>query len=304
MGRILRRHELCRAHFELTFEVEGFPAAVPGQFLQVLCRPPFDDRVGVRFPNNNQTGTDSRSGCEDPGSVLRRPFSIAGVRRNRTCAEVDLLARVVGAGTLYLASLVPGDMLDVMGPMGRGFSMPKPRARALLVAGGVGWAPIGWLGERLSTAGVTCDAICAAATRDLLPVSIIKEPSPDGENTLCVDELARVGIRTMVTTDDGSCGLQGLATDGMKRYLAMCDDSPSLTVYACGPSAMLRAVASMCGDSGIRCELAMERMMGCGMGTCQSCVIRLADDSSAEGWRYGLCCADGPVFRGDQVVWG
>ena len=127
-------------------------------------------------------------------------------------------------------------------------------------------------------------------------------PSAAGTATMCVEEFARVGTPAAVTTDDGSCGLRGRVTDAMK-VLFDSSMARATNVYACGPEPMLRAVAQLCAQQGVRCELAMERVMGCGMGTCQSCVVPVNDSTRAEGWRYALCCSEGPVFDARQVRW-
>ncbi|HUN82523.1 MAG TPA: dihydroorotate dehydrogenase electron transfer subunit, partial [Phycisphaerae bacterium] len=105
-----------------------------------------------------------------------------------------------------------------------------------------------------------------------------------------------------VSTDDGSCGYPGRVTDALQRRIERANKQEPVRVLACGPEPMLHAVASLCASRGIECEVALERVMGCGMGTCQSCVVSLQGD--ALGRKYGLCCRDGPVFDATKVVWG
>jgi dihydroorotate dehydrogenase electron transfer subunit len=303
-GRVVRRREPCRAHFEVTLAIKDFPHADPGQFVQVRCNAPFEG-VGSQ-PVAGADGPGAIAALErvtGPRLILRRPMSIAALRRNRQQCEIDLLGRAVGVGTGYLAALSVGDPVDVLGPLGRGFSAPRAGLRALLVAGGIGLPPIRWLGEKLRGDGVVCDAIYGAVTRDSLAVTLVREPSTKGDWTPCVDEFARHGIQTAITTDDGTCGLRGRVTDAAARYLATCSDTSSIQIYACGPAAMLRAIAALCAESGVDGQIAMERMMGCGIGTCQSCVVRLTDASTAQGWRYALCCTEGPVFDASRVIW-
>ncbi|MBN2560220.1 MAG: dihydroorotate dehydrogenase electron transfer subunit [Phycisphaerae bacterium] len=294
----------CRAHFELTLFVEGFPSATPGQFVQVR-RDSLLQRAERRVLSEcDEAGVSaargSTAGC---GPLLRRPFSIAGLRRAGGRCEIDLLGRVVGAVTRWMAALSPGDPISVLGPLGAGFSAPARGQRALLVAGGIGLPPIRWLGERLRQDGVTCDAIYGAQTRDSLPITLTEEPSTSGALTSCVEEFSRNGIPVAITTDDGTCGARGRVTDMLIEYLDDCDDVSSVRVYGCGPEPMLRAVASLCVRRGVDCELALERTMGCGMGVCQSCVVPVVDESGAEGWRYALCCTEGPVFDASHVKW-
>jgi dihydroorotate dehydrogenase electron transfer subunit len=235
--------------------------------------------------------------------MLRRPFSIAALRRSAHGCEIDLLGRITGEGTAWLASRDTGDAVDVLGPLGRGFSLPPPGSRVLLVAGGIGLPPVRWLGEELRKNNIACEAVYGAITRDLLPVTLLCEPPNSGELRACVEEFARYGINTLLTTDDGSCGMRGQVTDGMRRYCETIGDPRSIRVYACGSEAMLRAIARFCAERSMPCEMAMERKMGCGMGTCQSCVVPVTDKKSESGWRYALCCTDGPVFDAADVLW-
>jgi len=235
--------------------------------------------------------------------MLRRPFSIAGLRRGATTCQIDLIGRVIGAGTMWLSRLKPGDVVDILGPLGHGFIPPPPDGNVLLLAGGVGWPPIRWWGQILRQRGVKCEAICGAQTRDLLPIALCEKPCPQGRFTLCGEEFSACGIPMMVTTDDGSCGMRGRVTDGLLRHLARSDDLSRISVCACGPEAMLSAVAAICDRHGLPCQVAMERVMGCGMGTCQSCVVPLRDAPWDEAWHYGLCCTDGPVFDARRVFW-
>jgi dihydroorotate dehydrogenase electron transfer subunit len=304
LTRVLRRRIPCPAHFELTLAMEDFPSALPGQFLEVLCRPPQAEHC---------YGTEQCSPKAPPAAsailnpqfsvMLRRPFSIAALRRSGHGCEIDLLGRVTGEGTAWLAARNPGDAVDVLGPLGHSFSMPPQGTRALLVAGGVGLPPIRWLGEELRKQNIACNAIFGAMTRDFLPVALLSEPPADGSSSLCVDEFARYGIKTVLTTDDGSCGMRGQVTDGLRRCCEEIGDLRCVHVYACGSVAMLQAVARFCAERGLPCEVAMERKMACGMGTCQSCVVPVADAAAESGWRYALCCTDGTVFNAADVLW-
>ncbi len=309
IGQVLRNRTPCREHFELTLLLAGFPEAVPGQFVQIRCAPADTALFSMMASSRGDTG-----GPADPpirhkhlavGPTLRRPFSIAGLRRSGDECELDILGRVVGLGTDWLAELGEGDTVDVLGPLGRGFSVPASTTQVILVAGGVGLPPIRWLGEELRRRGVACLAIYGATTRSLLPITLIREPSHQIVATRCVDQFARHAIDAIVTTDDGTCGVAGRVTDAVVRFL---DADPrfissGLRVYGCGPEPMLRRLAAICGERGISCEIAMERMMGCGMGTCQSCVVRVVDRQAESGWRYALCCTDGPVFDAAAVQW-
>lgn len=284
-GRVLSRRTLCDEHFELAISFDHFPDAAPGQFVQVLCRGP------------------SPAAGDVASAMLRRPFSIGGMRRDSTTVEIDLLGRVVGPGTAWLDGRNPGDAISVLGPLGRPFMVPTPSHQALLVAGGIGLPPIRWQAEILRKNGVSCHAIFGARVRRFIPLSLSSAPTSDGEMTLCSEEFGRLGVPLAVTTDDGSIGLRGQVTHAMERFFSRVGQSTPLVVFACGPNPMLRAVGSMCTDRGVPCELAMERVMACGMGTCQSCVVPVMDPARKDGWRYALCCTEGPVFAADAVKW-
>ena len=303
LSQVLRRRTPCSAHFELTLGLAGFPPASPGQFLEVLCRAPQADDDSEPQPSARAA---TELGIQPPrqqhGAMLRRPFSIAALRRSAHGCEIDLLGRVTGEGTAWLAARRPGDSVDVLGPLGRGFSTPTDGSRVLLVAGGIGLPPIRWLGEELRKKNLACDVVYGALSRDLLPVKLSREPA-SGELSPCVEEFAQYGINTLLTTDDGSCGMRGQVTDGIRRYCESVQHLPSVRVYACGSEAMLRAIASFCAQRGMPCEVAMERKMACGMGTCQSCVVPVIDRKSESGWRYALCCTEGPVFGAAEVCW-
>ena len=305
LAKTQSRRALCREHFQVILAVDDFPSAVPGQFLQVLCDAPRGSatthRISPRLPAADADKPEQNSTFT--GSILRRPFSIGGLRRDGNTSEIELIGRVVGEGTAWLDALEPGDRVDVLGPLGRGFTPPPSGNKVLLLSGGVGLPPIRWWGRILREQQRDCEIICGAQSRDTLPVRLCVEPAADGEFGLCEEEFAAWGIPAMITTDDGSCGLKGRVTDGLLRYFAHSAQPLRVSVYACGPLPMLRAVATICAAHGAPCELAMERVMACGMGTCQSCVLPVRDDSEGAAWHYALCCTDGPVFDASRVCW-
>lgn len=294
LARVARNRTLCRDHFELTLALDRFPDAAPGQFVQVLCRPPNEDGGALRASDDGAFAT---------VPMLRRPFSIGGMARTADGIEIVLLGRVVGPGTAWLNARREGDAIDVLGPLGRGFSVPDVGQTALLISGGIGLPPVRWLGAYLRERGFDCLAFIGAKTRDLLPVTWSDVPPRDGAARPRVEEFARYGISSVVTTDDGSCGARGLVTDALARHLAGVGDRSAVRVYACGPEAMLRAAAEICERANLACEVALERVMGCGMGTCQSCVVPVRAPAEANGRRYALCCTEGPVFDARQVNW-
>ena len=128
-----------------------------------------------------------------------------------------------------------------------------------------------------------------------------------------IGEFARHGIPALITTDDGSFGFRGLVTQALERYLdrhvATRATRAKAIVYTCGPEPMMKRVAEIAGARGIECQVAVERAMACGMGTCQSCCIRVRKPDASKpplvgkDWCYRLACTDGPVFRGVDLLW-
>ena len=164
-----------------------------------------------------------------------------------------------------------------------------------------------WLAEELKQAGKEVVAFCGARSADLMPLrsaGVAANVSDPLAPAMLYHEYARSGVGVVAATDDGSVGFGGLVGEAMAEYSRRhAEQRGEVVVYACGPEPMLEAVGQFCGQEGIDLQVCVERMMACGMGTCQSCVVRVRDEAAEEGWRYVLACTDGPVFDGDQMVW-
>lgn len=207
--------------------------------------------------------------------ILRRPFSIHRAYDDR----IEILYQILGTGTLRLAEKPAGDdTMDLVGPLGHGWQVPEGAAHALLVAGGLGAAPLGMLAEQLADLGV-------AVT--------VAQGAPTAERLVARELFERVARRVELATDDGSAGEQGFVTGPVARLLA--GDSFDV-VYICGPEAMQRAVAAQVGATDAQCQVSLERLMACGIGACLSCIV-----STTSGQRRA--CVDGPVFNAEEVVW-
>jgi len=299
---------LCREHYRLVVRAGGFPPTDPGQFVQICCRPmDVDDGVETdrvwredRFPD--LLGADVRA----PNAVLRRPFSLAGRRDTQAGVELEIIHRVVGVGTDWLSRLAPGDQVHLLGPLGNRFALPPEDVPALLVGGGVGIPPMLYLAQRLAHRAAV--AFCGATSRDLVPLTLRKSSggAPEGavRPALLVDEFARHGIPSVITTDDGSFGFRGFVTQALERYLGEMPAGVRPVIYTCGPEPMMKRVAEIASARELECQIAVERAMACGMGTCQSCVIRVRRPSGGgRDWVYRLACTDGPIFRGGELLW-
>jgi dihydroorotate dehydrogenase electron transfer subunit len=285
--------QVCDEHYRLTMRCAERLDAGPGQFLQLRCQ-----RRGA------DEGAVSRPWSEGP-VLLPRPFSIAGHRVVEGRSEVDVILRVVGRGTTWLASLRSGDCIQALGPLGNRFVIDPDVRKAYLVGGGCGLPPVIWLAEVLREAGVDVVVFCGARTARLLPLTLTGEPSRSAlEPGLVARELGGCRAPVVVATDDGSLGVQGLVGTAMEAYHdAHRSSSGRLHVYTCGPEPMMRSVARWCLAQEIPCQVCMERLMACGIGTCQSCVVPVRTDPSGSRFTYRLCCKDGPVFDARDVVW-
>jgi dihydroorotate dehydrogenase electron transfer subunit len=253
-----------------------------------------------------------------PLAYLRRPFSLAGRRDTRDGVELEFIHRVVGTGTAWLGDLKIGDSVDVLGPLGNRFPMPGDGELAVLVGGGVGIPPMLYLAESLASRNAL--AFCGAVSRDLLPLTInpdVPAPGPDSfEPLMNIAEFSRHGIPAVISTDDGTFGFRGYVTQALERSLdsvlsprLRVPASPRPLIYTCGPEPMMKRVAQIASDRGLECQVAVERAMACGMGTCQSCCIRVRKPDPAKpplpgsDWCWRLACTDGPISRGADLLW-
>ncbi len=307
LAEVLANEAICDGHYRLILDVGAFPPTQPGQFVQLLCRPPEPPaaRADIEW-GDGQPPQFTQSELIDREPLLRRPFSLAGRRDHAGGAsELDIIYRVIGTGTNWLTTVQPGRSLSVLGPLGNRFPISSAKPRGALVGGGVGIPPMLYLAEALQAAGKQAVGFMGARSADLLPLRLLPggEVRPDGQPTHSVAELAAHGVDAGVVTDDGSLGLGGFVHQALQRWLAEggCD-AQDLVVYGCGPEPMMRAVGELCIAANIECHLSLERYMACGMGTCQSCVCKLRSETD-QGWAYKLCCTDGPVFEATEIIW-
>jgi dihydroorotate dehydrogenase electron transfer subunit len=215
--------------------------------------------------------------------LLPRPFSIHRLQGNR----VDLLIRAVGEGTRQVCDLRPGEVLEIKGPLGRGFKLDSKKD-PILVAGGIGVAPLLFLADRL---------VKMKRSKTLAPPRLLIGAGSKKE-LFGLREFNKAGLRVQAITEDGSFGRKGLVTD----LLAGMSDKglDQVMIYTCGPQGMLRAVASWAAARNIPCQVSLEARMACGMGACLGCSLARPDDS---GQGYAKVCQDGPVFEAQEVAW-
>ena len=206
-------------------------------------------------------------------TFLRRPISINYV--DRTLNELWLLVATVGDGTRKLATLQAGDTLNCVLPLGNGFTPAKTGEKVLLIGGGVGVAPLLYMGAAMKQAGQEPTFLLGART---------------AQDLLMIDEFKKYG-RVYVTTEDGSAGEKGFVTNHSLLGQETFD-----RISCCGPTPMMKAVARLAREKGIACEVSLENLMACGVGACLCCV-----EKTTQG---NLCvCKDGPVFNIEQLLW-
>ena len=225
------------------------PPMMPGQFAQ------------LRVDGSKET-------------FLRRPISINFVDTKQN--QIWFLVQLVGAGSRALGRLKEGDTLNALLPLGNGFSMPvSAEKKHLLVGGGVGTAPLLYLGAQMNLMGMRPTFLLGARTKDML---------------LQMEDFQRVGD-VYVTTEDGSAGEKGFVTQHSILFKQHFD-----RISVCGPSPMMKAVAKFARANSVPCEVSLENMMACGLGACLCCV-----EKTVKG---NVCvCTEGPVFDINELTW-
>lgn len=226
------------------------------------------------------------SQCDAP--LLRRPYSVFDLVRDSEGRPTGftLLNKRVGVGSGLLYEAAPGARFCCLGPLGRPFTLVSPPVEAWMVAGGVGLAPFAVLSEALAPRGVGMTLFYGGRS---------------AADILCLDRFEQPRTRVIIATEDGSLGEHGRVTLPLETALQARPADRPVMIYACGPEPMLKAVAVLAARFECPSELAMERHMGCGMGGCYSCVVRVRTPDG--GSRYARTCIEGPVLRGDEVLW-
>lgn len=223
-------------------------------------------------------------GGETTAHLLRRAFSVYRTQdRGVYGGTIDIVLAEHGPGTRWLSHVRVHDSIDVVGPLGKPFALPKEPVTCTMVGGGYGSAPLFTLAEQLRERGCRVDFVLGAATEGRL---------------FGVLEAKRMSQSVAVTTEDGSLGDRGRVTDVLPALL---ERTGSDVVYACGPMSMLAVVADVAARFGAHSQCAVEEAMACGIGVCMTCVLPIIGDDGIT--RMLRSCVDGPVFRGDRVRW-
>lgn len=228
-------------------------SAIPGQFVNIKC-------------------------CEGNNALLRRPISICSVDRN--AGSYDIAFQIKGSGTELLAAKKPGETLNVIGPLGKGFDLDIKHSRIAVVGGGIGVFPLLYL---------------LTESRAIVKRTYLGFRTAD--KVILESEFSRSSTSLEIATDDGSYGAKGFAPELLKRD--MCSEHFDM-IYACGPGPMLEYVAEIAKAAATRCQVSLEQRMGCGFGACLVCACKTA---KADGsWQYSHVCKDGPVFDSNDVI--
>ena len=263
-AEVVANRALSSAYNVLTLAAPSIAAtAAPGQFVMV--------RPGLGF---------------DP--LLRRPFSVFEIVRDGdgTPTAFTLLSKRIGPATSLIYDARPGQRMACLGPLGRAFTIVDPPSDAWMIAGGVGLAPFSTLAEALRARGVATTLFYGARTADEL---------------FYLDAFRALGVTLVLTTEDGSAGELGRVVAPLDRALGSRPRTAPVMLYACGPEGMLAATASTAARHNRPCQVSVERVMGCGLGGCYSCVVPMRGDDGRT--RHVRSCLAGPVLSADQVVW-
>jgi len=213
--------------------------------------------------------------------LLRRPFSICATNDN---GIIKILYRIVGKGTRILSNKKAGEPLSILGPLGSGFKFPDTGQKVILVAGGIGIAPMFFFGQNME----------ANNFKFIAGFKTLKEiiKGEDIDNTR--------SFEVSIATDDGSFGYNGRVTDLLEETL-MRYQNPPYSIYACGPLPMLKQTVLTAQKHGVPCQVSMETFMACGLGVCQGCAVKI--NSLEPGSTYQRACKEGPVFDAKVIDW-
>ncbi|HZD60487.1 MAG TPA: dihydroorotate dehydrogenase electron transfer subunit [Anaerolineae bacterium] len=255
--------------FQVNADVIAKEEVVPGVFSLTIVSPEISE--------NAKPGQFVHIACNQDGDFqLRRPFSIHRIVPGKA---FEILFKVVGRGTEALSKVKVYDTLNIVGPLGNSFKYSEKITSALLIAGGVGVAPLTYLAEELTNKQVKFYAMLGAQTSTRM---------------LRYIDFKRLAKKTYTATDDGSSGYKGTVVDLLNRTIHQIRPE---VVYACGPEPMLKKIVQTADEFGVECQVSLETKMACGIGVCLGCACK-----TKKG--YKMVCKDGPVFDARDIAWG
>jgi dihydroorotate dehydrogenase electron transfer subunit len=263
IGEVLENEEIQKDCFLMKVKMSPvFQDPIPGQFVMIRI-----------------------AGLADP--FLSRPISIYSFCREENYCVIELLYRVVGKGTQIMAGLIEESQVEVNGPLGNGFDTTTVGKNIVIVSGGIGIAPLSMLTETLRRTHPSSNMM-------------IYKGFQSASDVVGLDRLQEICRDISVCTDDGSLGEKGFVTQvfqkDLKKYLP-----ENTSIYACGPTPMLRALAKILNKTKFNCQVSLEEKMACGVGACMGCAVAVKNKDGA--FAYKRVCADGPAFNLKDIIW-
>ncbi|OGP95529.1 MAG: hypothetical protein A2157_09700 [Deltaproteobacteria bacterium RBG_16_47_11] len=225
---------------------------------------------------------------------LRRPFSFYGIKFSKDQRTFEILYKVVGLGTRMMTGMKRGEKIDIIAPLGNGFSLPSDIRTAVIVAGGIGLAPLLFLTEEVNK------------NRKDKVEAIFLYGGRGKADIIDIDRIKNISSEVRICTEDGSMGSKMLVTELLEGYLKEKRtgeyDQRSTGIFSCGPKAMLKIVSSIARKYNIPCQVSLESFMACGFGACLGCVVKVLQGKNGD-IAYERVCKEGPVFDSERIVW-
>lgn len=273
-ANIIENREIAEDHFIMSLLLsEPCEPALPGQFIMMR-----------------------KQGVKDP--LLSRPLSIYGFYQTEAGCVFDFLYRVVGKGTRALSRLNCGDTVDILGPLGRPFVLAPEKKHILLVAGGIGVAPLSYFAEYLTKEFGQIES--SAMPTEYREITFYLGATTSS-SLVGLPKIERFCHHIKLATDDGSIGFHGTVTE-----LLRCDldkyDPGEFIIFSCGPKPMIKSLAKIMNPIPVPCQVSVEERMACGIGACLGCSVKVRTPDS-DRWTYSQVCTDGPVFDIRDIMW-
>lgn len=211
------------------------------------------------------------------GCTLRRPISICEIDKKKGTLRIVFILK--GDGTKQIASVNEGCLVDMLAPLGHGFTVDESLKKVVLVGGGIGTPPMLPLAEIYGEKATVISGFRSA------------------EAVILQEDFKNTGAETVLCTDDGTLGRKGFVTEPLKEIL---EEGGADAVFACGPTPMLKNIAAIAEENGVYCEVSLEERMGCGIGACLVCACKTKKDGEEH---FAHVCKNGPVFNSKEVIW-
>ena len=289
-AKIISNIQVAENYFKMCLDASAVAQkAEPGQFIYVKVNDKYDP-------------------------LLRRAFSVHRIsqqpsvnshqlKNKKKINQIEILYKVKGIGTKILSEKEKGEELDILGPLGNGFNLSAIRypLSAILVAGGIGVAPLVFLAKKIYTHTLN-------AKHQILVLIGAKTK----QEILCIKDFRDLGCEVRIAIENGASGKKVLVTDLLKEYLSTVNPEGqsygtgsqlSTVIFACGPTPMLKEIAKINQEYKIPCQVSLEEKMACGVGACLGCVVKIANRKDTQKFIYKRVCKDGPVFEAQEIIW-